>query len=425
MNISELFDFIKTSPTPYHAIDSIRRILLSRGFTELYEEDEWQLSAGQGYFVARGGSSLIAFVARTSVEGFNIAASHSDSPAFRVKYLGERLGAYSSLDTEKYGGAILYSWFDRPLGLAGRAVVSVEDGVEIRLVNPSTRLVIPSLAIHMDRSVNQSFAPNLAKEMLPLYSLEAVEGALLAEVAEALGVEADKILSEDLVLYCADEPVTVGRDSELVLSPRLDDLAAVFASLDAFISSEGSASVPVLAVFDNEEVGSETMAGAASTFLHDTLLRVVGSEERLSLVLAHSLMLSCDNAHALHPAHPDVADPKNAPLLGGGVAVKFNASHRYSTDAVSEGLLRAIADKAGIALQTYANRADLVGGSTMGSIASTKVAVNSVDIGIPQLAMHSANETCAVSDILAMQSLISAFYSSQIIKTREGYTVKK
>lgn len=423
-NISELFDFINSSPTPYHAIDNIRHKLIAAGYTELYERDEWELIAGRGYFVTRGGSSLIAFVAKGDNSPFNIVASHSDAPAFRVKWLGERIGAYSTLDTERYGGAILYSWFDRPLRLAGRVVLSTPTGVEVRLVSLDTTLVIPSIAPHLDKSVNQSFAPNPAKDMLPLYSLDTDADALRRQIAESLGVECDRIVSTDLLLYSSSPATTAGKDDELVLAPRLDDLAAVYTSLAAFLVAD-SAATPVLAVFDNEEVGSETMMGAASTFLHDTLLRIAGDRLALMRILPDSLMLSCDNAHALHPSHPELSDPNNAPRLGGGVAVKYNANHRYTTDAISEGILRAIATEAGLSLQRYANRADILGGSTLGSIASTKVSLNAVDIGIPQLAMHSAVETAAIADIFDMHALLSAFYSTDIRATERGYEIKK
>ncbi len=424
-NICELFDFIKSSPTPYHTIYNTKRILEDKGFTELSEADTWELESGKSYFVTRGGSSLIAFTYNSDLTGFNIVASHSDSPAFRLKSLGERIGAYTTLDTERYGGAVLYTWFDRPLSLAGRVVISTESGTEVRLVALDTTLVIPSVAPHLDGSVNQSFAPNPAKDMLPLYTLGTTPDALLDEVSAALDVERDRILSSDLVLYCSAIPTTVGRNSELVLSPRLDDLAAVYTSLSAFLASEKTDATCILAIFDNEEVGSETMMGAASTFLSDTLYRIAGDKESLLRSLPGSFMVSCDNAHAIHPAHPELSDPNNAPILGHGVAIKYNANHRYTTDAISEGIFRAIANSIGMSLQTYANRADLAGGSTLGSIASTKVSVNAIDIGIPELAMHSAVETAAVSDIFDMYKLLRAFYSFNITATPTGYQIKK
>ncbi len=419
-----LFDFINSSPTPYHAVENIKRALTERGYTELSEADEWSLADGQGYFVIRGGSSLIAFVASESVRGFNIAASHSDSPAFYVKSLGERANAYSRLDTERYGDPVLNTWFDRPLSLAGRVVVSTEGGIDVRLVSLDKTLVIPSVAPHLTRTQGQPTAPNPATDMLPLYTLDVSGESLRREVAATLGTVPEKILSSDLLLYSSTPAMTAGKDNELVLAPRLDDLACVWASLSALLGAKASSSVPVLAVFNNEEVGSESMMGAASTFLRDTLSRIAGTEGELMRAIPRSFILSCDNAHALHPSHPELSDANNAPRLGGGVAVKYNANHRYTTDAISEGILRRIAERRGITLQAYANRADIRGGSTLGAIATTKVSALAADVGVPQLAMHSSVETAAISDIYGMRDLISALYGSEIIPNAGGYEVK-
>ena len=412
-DIKGLFDFIRRSPTAYHATEAVRQRLLGEGYVELYESDSWELREGGKYFVTRGGSSLIAFKEVSSPKGFMIAAAHTDSPAFRVKLSGEKKGVYSRLDVEKYGGMIYYSWLDRPLSVAGRVVVRTEGGAEVRLVNIDRDLVsIPSLAIHLNRTVNDGAALNPARDMLPMYSLG--EADLASTVAESASVKKEDILSHDLFLYCRDEGRVFGERDEFILCPRLDDLESVYAATEGFLKADESSSMPVLAIFDNEEVGSETKQGAASTFLRDTLSRAVASEESYLRAIASGMMLSIDNAHAIHPNRPEMSDPQNAPVLGGGIVVKFNASQRYATDGISHGIFVALCEREGIRHQRYYNRADLPGGSTLGSISDTRVSVPTVDIGFPQLAMHSANETAAVSDLDEMISATRAFFSASI-----------
>lgn len=418
--LNGLFNYINASPTAMHAVDSLRTLLLSDGYTELYEADEWQLTDVGKYFVVRGGTSIIAFRTVTSPRGFMIAAAHSDSPTFRVKLSGNKSGAYSRLDVEKYGGMIYYSWLDRPLSVAGRVVVATESGIESRLVNIDRDLVtIPSLAIHLNRGVNDSLALNPATDMLPLLSLGSQE--ILPLVADAAGVSADSILSHDLFLYNREQGRTLGADNELILSPRLDDLESVYAAYCGFTEASPSTSIPVLAVYDNEEVGSETKQGAASTFLYDVLTRISGAD--YNRLVASSMMLSIDNAHALHPNRAEMSDRENAPTLGGGIVVKFNANQRYATDGISHALFLEICNRAGVKTQRYYNRADLPGGSTLGSISNTRVSVPTVDIGFPQLAMHSATETAAVADLEPMITATRAFYSASVCPRGDKVTI--
>lgn len=418
--LNGLFNYINGSPTAHHAVDSLRTLLVDDGYTELYESDEWSLTDGGKYFVIRGGTSIIAFRAVKSPRGFMIAAAHSDSPSFRVKLSGNKSGAYSRLDVEKYGGMIYYSWLDRPLSVAGRVVVATDTGVESRLVNIDRDLVtIPSLAIHLNRGVNDGASFNPATDMLPLLSLDKAD--ILTLVASAAGVSADSILSHDLFLYNREQGRTLGANNELILSPRLDDLESVYAAYCGFTEASPSASIPVLAVFDNEEVGSETKQGAASTLLYDVLTRIAGSD--YNRLVASSMMLSIDNAHALHPNRPEMSDRENAPTLGGGIVVKFNANQRYATDGISHALFLEICNRAGVKTQRYYNRADLPGGSTLGSISNTRVSVPTVDIGFPQLAMHSATETAAVADLEPMITATRAFYSSTVACRGEKITI--
>lgn len=410
MKINNLFSFIEKSPTSYHAVSTVKDILLGEGYTELYEKEDYKLVSGSKYFVCRNGSSLIAFRYNGEARGFAIVASHSDSPSFRVK--GGIKSAYTKLDTERYGGMILYSWLDRPLGVAGRVVVKSADGLLSRLVSGETSLVIPSVAIHLNRGVNDGYKFNPAVDMLPLYS--SAESDFFTSLYSENGIDKDSVVSHDLYLYNKEKGRLFGEGNSLVLCPRLDDLALACSSLDGFLSATDTDTTPVYALFDNEEVGSSTKQGAASTFLSDTLYRISKDREVYLKALSNSFMISADNAHARHPNHPELSDRENAPVLSGGVVIKYNASQRYATDAVSAAVFKTVCERAGVKTQNYYNRADLPGGSTLGSISDTVVSVPTVDIGIAQLAMHSSNETMAVSDYCDMIKALTEFYSSSI-----------
>ena len=421
--VNELIDFIKTSPTAYHTVESIKSALLGAGFSEVCENDISTYSDGGKHFVIRGGSSIIAFKGQGN--GFNICASHSDSPCFKVK--SELSGAaYTRLATEKYGGMIYYTWLDRPLSVAGRLVVKTDSGIKSTLVNiDKPSLVIPSVAIHLNRGVNDGAKLNPATDLLPLLGMSDAKGQLMTTLAAQAGVNVEDIISHDLYLYNAEEGRVIGINDDLFLAPRIDDLGCVYASLRAFLDApESDKAVSVLAVFDNEEVGSETKQGAASTFLNMTLSAVAGSDEKYSAMLYNSFMVSADNAHALHPNHPELYDSTNVPVLGGGVVVKYNANQRYTTDAISDGIFTTLAGRVGAKLQRFSNRADMVGGSTLGSISNTKVALSTVDIGLPQLAMHSATETAAVQDLTDMVTVLTELYSVGIEKNGDIINIK-
>jgi aspartyl aminopeptidase len=323
-------------------------------------------------------------------------------------------GASARFAVEKYGGMILYTWLDKPLSVAGRVVLSTDSGIETRLVNIDKDIaVIPSIAIHFNRSVNDGYKFNPAVDMLPLTAITKDGDTLLDTVSAELGVTKDAIISHDLFLYNRQTPSVIGLSDELILSPRLDDLECVYASLESYLATDAhNGAVDVLAVFDNEEVGSETKQGAASTFLADTLRKIAGSDANYSAMLASSFMVSADNAHAIHPNHPELSDPIGAPTLGGGIAVKYNANQRYTTDAVSDAIFRTVAKRGGARTQSYYHRADLLSGSTLGSIADTRVSISTVDIGLPQLAMHSATECAAVSDLEDMILALTELYST-------------
>ena len=412
---NSLFKFIKNSPSAFHTVASVKERLVAEGYVELCEGSAWSLTDGGKYFVTRNGSSIIAF-RKSAANGFIITASHSDSPAFRVKASGEStLGTYTKLPVERYGGMILYSWFDRPLSIAGRVVVRTDDGIAVKLLNVDRDLlVIPSVAIHLNRSVNEKFSPNPAQDLIPLLGAGGERIEIQSLIAAELGVKSEDVISHDLFLYTRDDGRAVGADGELLLSPRLDDLECVYSSLEAFLDSKEQGMIPVLAVFDNEEVGSDTKQGAASTFLFDTLSRIYPERDEYLAALASSYMVSADNAHAKHPNHPELSDADNAPTVNGGVVVKFNANQKYTTDSISAAIFTEACRKAGVKHQTYYNRADMPGGSTLGSIANTKVSISTVDVGLPQLAMHSAVETAGAQDLSDMVAVLTRLYSSNI-----------
>ena len=403
-----MLDFIEKSPSCFHAIKNVKEILENNGYQELAESSSWEISIGGKYYVTRNDSSLIAFQIPQQSKGFHIVASHSDSPTFKVKEAPEMTveEKYVKLNTEKYGGMILSTWLDRPLSIAGR--IAVKDGKSIvtKLVNvDKDLLVIPNVAIHMNREMNKGVEYNPQVDMLPLFAEceeDGSKGMLLRQIAEAAEVKAEDILAHDLFLYPREKGRIIGANGEYVMSARLDDLQSVFASVQAFVESSPQNYINVCAVFDNEEVGSGTKQGADSTFLEDVLLRIsegLGVDRSVLLQwIAGSFLISADNAHAVHPNHPEKADPTNRPYLNGGIVIKYHGGQKYTTDAVSAAKMKSLCMEAGVPCQTYANRSDILGGSTLGNISTAHVSVASVDIGLPQLAMHSAMETAGVRD---------------------------
>ena len=417
----EMLEFIEKSPTSFHAVANLKKSLEEQGFEPLQETDSWNLRPGRGYLVTRNESSLIAFRMPKEGEpkGFHIAAAHGDSPSFKIKEEPEIAAekAYLKLNTEKYGGMIMTSWMDRPLSLAGRVAVKGKNGIETRLVNLDEDLmVIPSVAIHMTRGGKEE-EYNPQTDMLPLYGEcgeEEKKGVLMKRVADAAGVEPEEILGHDLFLYTRQQGRILGEDGVFVLSPRLDDLQCVYACARAFAEHTPENYINVCAIFDNEEVGSGTKQGANSTFLEDTLWRIGESmgmgRSRFLQLIAGSFLISADNAHAVHPNHPEKADPTNKPYLNRGIVIKFHGSQKYATDAVSAAVMRDICREAGVPCQTYANRSDIAGGSTLGNISTSHVSVSSVDIGLPQLAMHSAVETAGVKDTKYAVDALGVFF---------------
>ena len=389
------------------------------GYQYLSEKEYWNLEKGGKYVVMRNHSALIAFsVPEKDTMRFHIMASHSDSPSFKIKENPEiRVeNTYTKLNVEGYGGMLMAPWFDRPLSVAGRVILRNDGKLEERLVNVDRDLVmIPSLAIHMNREANKGLSYNPQKDLLPLLGCGSEKKALMDIIAEELNVEREDILTHDLFLYNRMPGTIWGADREFVSSARLDDLQCAFASMEGMLRGLKQDSIAVHCVLDNEEVGSATKQGAASTFLKDTLRRIndgLGrSYEEYLMTLADSFMISADNAHALHPNYADKADPVNHPVINGGIVIKYNANQKYCTDAVSAAMLRGICERAGVNCQIFVNRSDIPGGSTLGNISNTQVPMNTVDIGLPQLAMHSPYETAGVKDTWSLIKAAEEFFS--------------
>lgn len=406
--------FLDGSYSSYHAVDMLTSQLDTAGYLRLSEGEKWALQPGGKYYMVRGGNALIAFrIPQKVTGGFMISASHCDRPTFKVKENGTLTGKYTRLATEKYGGMLMSTWLDRPLSIAGRVLVETEDGIQSRLLNvDQDLLVIPSVAIHMNRNANEGYAWNPAVDTLPLVGSEAAADKFRELLEELAGGE---ILGQDLYLYLRQKATIWGVEGEYISAQGLDDLQCVWGCTQGFLKARESEAIPVLAIFDSEEVGSSSAQGAGSTMLADVLARICEAQNLdLRQLLARSFMVSADNAHALHPNHPEHSDANNAPLPGGGLVLKFNANQRYTTDGMSAAILRKICEKAEVPVQTYYNRADLPGGSTLGRISLGQVSVLSADIGLAQLAMHSAYETASVRDSAYLEQAMKAYYEATL-----------
>lgn len=424
MFAEKLIDFINKSPSPFHVTENLGNSFEEAGFTRLDEKDEWELSMGQGYYVTRNDSAIIAFTlpSRTPVN-FKMVATHNDSPCFKVKENPEMVadGHYIILNTEKYGGMIMSTWLDRPLSVAGRVVYENEEGITSCLVNMDRdTLIIPNLAIHMNREINDGYKYNPQKDMLPLYSMGNEKGTFTDAVAKECGIDREAVLSYDLFVYNREKGSVWGGNNEFVSAPRLDDLQCTFLSAKALEDAEESDSICMSIVFDNEETGSSGNVGADSDFLRTVLDRIriaiQMDMETYYRMLAGSYMISADNAHGVHPNHPDKADPTNRPYINGGIVIKSNAAKKYSTDALTEGIFKKICKDIGVGYQTYVNRSDIPGGSTLGNISSAQVSVPTIDIGIAELAMHSAYETSGVKDTEDLYKIFSKFFNKTLHK---------
>lgn len=419
-----LIQFINDSPTCFHAIMNVSKQLDEAGFTKLEETKAWSLKKGGKYYTTRNQSSIIAFVIGEAVEDyhFQITAAHSDSPSFKVKESAELLTdkAYLQLNTEPYGGMLASTWFDRPLSLAGRVLIKDKDKVVSKLLQVDRNLlIIPNVAIHLNRKANDGIKYNNQVDLLPLFGgIEAKKDDYYALLASELKVKPDEILGSDVFLYNRDHAIQWGYKEEFISGPRLDNLECTFASLKGFLDAKVSKTIAVYSCFDNEEVGSATKQGAGSTFLYDVLQRINNNlgyqNDDYYQAIAKSFMLSCDNAHAMHPNHPELMDKTNCVYMNKGIVIKYNANQKYTTDGVSKAIFTELCNHYDIPCQHFANRSDMVGGSTLGNISSTKVSLNTIDIGLPELAMHSTFETVGSHDAAYLVKACQHFFETTI-----------
>ena len=421
--IRALQSFLDASHSMYHAQTYIVETLKAEGYVRLPENESWNLVSGGKYYVSRGGTTVLAFrIPAETPKGFMMTASHTDHPGFKVKENFELAGAYTRMAVERYGGSLLFTWLDRPLSIAGRVTVETQEGIASRLVDiDKDLLLIPNVAIHMNRQVNDGYKWNPAVDTLPLVGSKEAAGKLQELLEQEAG---GKILGHDLFLYPRQKSSVWGVAEEYISSTVLDDLECAWGCTQGFLNAKESRSVPVLCVFDSEEVGSGSVQGAASMLLPDVLRRICACTGwDLDRMLAQSFMISADNAHAIHPNHPELADPTNAPMMGQGIVLKHNANLMYCTDGVSAALFRKVCNKAGVKVQTYYNRADIPGGSTLGRISLGKVSILTADIGLPQLAMHSCYETAAVADAIALEDAMAVYYGSSLEATETGFRI--
>lgn len=414
----DILTFIEKSPCSFSAVANLKSCLYEQGYTEIAENEAWNLQAGGKYFVSRNESSLLAFrLPCFDFKGFVIGAAHNESPSYKVKWNSQiKTNGYVKLSVEPYGGMNSQSWLDRPLSVAGRVLLKEQEGIVSRIINiERDLLIIPGVAVHLNRKKQEKESLNPAVDMLPLYGMEGDYIDFTELVAEECGAYPDDIQGFDLFLYNRMKGSRWGKNGAFVSAPRIDDLACVYSALIGFLQAKSNLySVPLLAVFDNEEVGSATKQGACSDFLSNTLQRINsaagGNNENYFRRLASSFMISADNGHALHPNHPELSDFNHAPIINGGIVIKHNAAQRYCTDGVADGMFRILCNEAAVPYQHYCNRADIAGGSTLGNISNTRVSLNSVDIGLAQLAMHSAYETVGATDLENLCKVFRLFY---------------
>lgn len=412
----KLFHFIEQSPTSFHAICGCEEILKEKGFTKLSENEEWELTPQGKYYVTRNDSSLVAFaIPEGTFKGFHMAAAHSDSPCFKVKENPEMEveKVYTKLNVEPYGGLVYSSWFDRPLSVAGRIVM--KEGSKLVNVDMDS-LIIPNMAIHLNREINKGFVYNPQVDLLPLMGGKVGEKGLLHYLAHKYDIPKENILGHDLFLYTRQKPAYLGLNKEFIYAPRLDDLQCAFSIIMAIAEENPKEYVNVCAIFDNEEVGSCTKQGADSTFLEDVLERISEcfylGKGAMRQRLAESFLISADNCHALHPNHTEKADPTNRPVLNGGVVIKYNANQKYTTDGVSAAKIKMLCMDAKVPCQSYANRSDEPGGATLGNISAAHISVDAADIGLPQLAMHCSVETAGSEDTIYLYKMMKRYYGA-------------
>ncbi len=409
-------EFLNKSHTTYQAITEAKKILLDNNFIELDLINPWNLKKGQNYFIIKNDASIIAFKLGKTLNNpsIQVVASHNDSPMLKIKPNGVIYqNGYTKLNTEIYGGAIYSTFMDRPLGIAGRVIIKENETIISKNITLDTTVIIPNLAIHLNREINTNHTINAQTDMSAILSLG--ETTINDLIEKELGnVE---VLDYDLFLYNKEEARIVGYNNEFISGPRLDNLECYYTSLEALIEGDNSENINVWAGFNNEEVGSGSNNGAGSTFLIDVINKVLTDlkldDNRLE-IFNRSMTISADNAHAIHPNHPEKSDPTNNVKLNNGIVIKYNSGLSYTSDAVSAGIFKSICNEENVPYQVYTNRSDLRGGGTLGSILLHTFSATSVDIGLAQLAMHSAYETAGTKDLEMMKKVLKSFYSRHL-----------
>ena len=412
-----LISFINGSPSPYHAVANAAEMLSAAGLEELDESRRFSIKEGGAYFIRRNGSALIAFRIPRQAASFSIVAAHTDSPVLHLKPEAENTssGLYTTLNAEIYGGMLAHPWFDRPLSVAGRAFIRKGQDRECRLINIDRDLVlIPSLAIHMNRKANEEGVRSVQKEMQPLFAEGSACGKLKDLIADTLGASVKDIIDCDLIAYCRMPGTVWGQDGEFFSAPRIDDLGCAYTAISALCETQDPKTIAMAALFDNEEIGSSTRQGALSDFLVTAIRRIAFSlgmdEEELFMAVSSSFMLSADNGHAVHPNYAEKADLTSRPKLNGGVLLKYSGNGKYTTDAESGSYVRQIMEDNGIPYQIFANNSDIPGGSTLGNLSMQEISIRTADVGMAQLAMHSPYETAGSKDPEALEKLFTVFF---------------
>lgn len=431
--VNEFLNFIKRSPSQFHAVEALCAELKEKGFAELNECEQWSIVPGGRYFTTRNRSSVMAFtIPERGFAHFQVVASHSDSPTFKLKPVAEDVafGKFVRLNVEIYGGPINSTWVDRPLSIAGRVLVKEGNSIAVRLVNlDRDTVLIPNQPIHFNREANDGFKYNPQIDLMPLYGEADAKGQLMKELAATIGVEQESIVGADLYLYSRTHGSVWGANNEFFSCGRIDDLECAWTSAQAFMEAENADQINILAVFDNEETGSRSRQGADSTMMDDVMQRIGlalgASDAEIRAAKVSSFMVSADNAHSVHPNHPEKYDAGNRTYMNGGVVIKSNANQSYTSDGISSAIFKTICESANVPVQLFSNRSDMRGGGTLGNIALSHVSMNSVDIGLPQLAMHSAYETAGVKDLDYMIDALRKFYTTSIVVESDGaYTLK-
>lgn len=414
----KLFTFLNESPTAFHAVENIRKQLLAAGFEELMEAQTWTLQQNKRYFVTRNGSSILAFTTPSTFTSVQVVATHLDSPTFKIKDNGVIIDHQQiKLNVEKYGGMIASTWFDRPLSIAGRVMMETEFGLQQQVVNVDKDIaMIPNAAIHLNRSINEGHKYNIQKELLPIIGQG--EDFNLYKYLENECQLNGKIVAGDLYLYNRQPAISWGVNEEYIASSRIDNLECTFAVLESIMQSYNDKVLNIAVMFDNEEVGSRTKQGADSSFLEQTLIRIKEcfylSEQEYMAMLAKGFMISADNAHAYHPNFGELHDITNHPLINQGIVVKHSANQAYTTDALAASIFRSLCKRVGIPVQDFYNNSNTLGGSTLGNISTSHVSLNSVDIGLPQWAMHSTYEVAGSKDFFDLIGVLTYFYNNEV-----------